>query len=355
MQIRNESFFSDMKILIIDYLSPRGHVKFDRIHINALAGDGVSIDIVGKSNQFLDFKDRENLSISNIPDCLFKNYPLKPLSERLLGILRLLWICLHFKIKDYDAIIFLSYDVLSLSFCRIKGNVFLINHNNVSQLCNSTKLFLTRRLPLNYKHIVLNKYMFKRLKGLLPHKDVIYVPHGIDLTTSSVIKPSFISEEKLFLFCPVNRNYDSSLLGKLLNSEELNKFLKSHNIILYFKKNNVVKSDLSYIKAIDGFLSDGEYNYMLTHSVAVILPYGNDFIYRCSGIFFECVAHHVPVITTSIPDMIEYKENTQTDYFVDVESFISCVEKVLSSSKKDIDVEVFNPQSYWKNIIKGLD
>ncbi len=343
-----------MKVLLIDYLSPRGHIKFDKIHIRALAEEAGGIDVVGKKGHFPDFEEKDNISITSIPDCLFKKMPLKPLTERLLGLFRLLWINIHFHLTDYDVVIFLSYDVLSSFFFRKKEKVFMINHNNVSQLSNSIKLFLTRNLPSNYIHVALNKNMYDRLKELLPYKNIVYVPHGLDTDTLSVIRPSFINEGEKFMFCPVNRNYDREVLEELLNSKELNTYLETKSLSLYVKKNDITNSQLSRIRIIDGFLKDEEYNYMLTHSMAIVLPYGKDFVYRCSGIFFECVANRIPVLSTTISDMLVYKDDTIIEFFDAVSSFINSVENVMTLKEKNVNMDIFNPRMYWKNVLKGI-
>ena len=339
-----------MRLLLIDHLSPEGHKKFDEIHISALHDLGHEVTLIGRNGHFPSFENMDDIRIVTFPEWSFRPLPLKPLSERLFGIFRLLWLLFHVKFKDYDAVVLLSYDVLSLFMFRIRKDVFLINHNNVSQINNSKiKLLLTRTLPNNYKHVALNEMMEKRLKELLPYKTIVYVPHGIFLQNGDSSKPDFIDEGKKFLFCPVNRNYDAEFVKKLLGSTIITDYLEKNNLVLYVKKSIELSRNSNSIRHITTFLTDKEYEYMIEKAQAVILPYSDGFKYRCSGILFECIARNTYVISTRIPDMEIYRDKAKISFFSSDKEFVECLMgndvKLISNSS------VFDVRQYWKKIL----
>lgn len=341
-----------MKLLLIDYLSPQGHIKFDRIHIKSLQKGNV-LDVVGKKGHFKDFENTLDVNIGNIPDSLFTKLPFKPFTERLLGLLRLLWICRHYNTKCYDAVIFLSYDILSFFIYRKRGKVFLINHNNVSQLNNRVKLHLTRQLPQNYLHVALNQHAETEMKRLLSDKIIEFVPHGYEKNSISRIKPDFIKDGERFIFCPVNRNYDKELINRLFKVTQVHDYLVNNGITLYHKIKGIDDVGCENIKRLDSFLKAEEYSYMLTRAMAVLLPYGEEFKYRCSGIFFECVAEKVSVIAPPIPDLTIYREIANVFFFDDADSFIKCITEIPACCKSYDNEELLNPQGYWNRLLNS--
>ena len=253
-----------MRILIIDYLSPTGHVNFDQIHINSILNLGHKVHLVGRKGQFPAFEKKEDVTITNIPDFFYKSYSFPVLTERVLGVLCLIWIRYLYSHSQggYDSVVFLSYDILTLPMFRISIPVYLINHNNVDQLDNIIKLYLTRHIPSNYCHVALNEYMYDRLKSLLPSYCIYYVPHGC-LEPTNDRKPSFVEEDDKFIFCPVNRNYNASLMRAVMNSVEFNRFLEINNIV-FFVKHQLQSDSTGNIKVIS-ILDDEEYNYLLSY------------------------------------------------------------------------------------------
>lgn len=345
-----------MNILVIDYLSPEGHKNFDQIHIKALLELGHNLHLVGKRNQFVAFENQDEIKITSFPQWVFKTLPFKPLSERAMGVIRLKWLFGHLEEKKYDVIILLSYDVLSLFLFKFKKKLFLINHNNTSQIYESRiKLFLTKHLPTNYIHIALNETMKEGLETILPQKKVVYVPHGYAEKSAKEEKPFFIKEGERFIFCPVNNNYDKELLSKVLNSNAVRDYLIKENLVLYVKKNIEYSGGSEPILRITSYLTTEEYNYMLNNALAVILPYGQLFKYRCSGIFFECMAKETPIVATKIPDMIAYSDNAKIIFFDDEKSFVEALSNLKEIVQKVVNKELYQPKNYWKSIINETD
>lgn len=339
-----------MHILVIDYISPIEHINFDLIHIQSLLDLGHRLHLVGRKGQFLDFNSYKEVQITDIPDRFYIKRPVHSLSARVQGLLSLWWIKSHIGFGNYDLIIFLSYDILSFFTFRTSVPVYLINHNNVDQLDNRIKLYLTKTLKPNYSHIALNEYMENKMKELLPKKNILFVPHGFLKPADRMSRPSFLKDDGGFVFCPVNRNYDAKLVSELINSPVVNNYIRDNRMTIFFKS-QLIKEEKENILPI-GMLTDEEYDYMLTNAMAVLLPYGEDFKYRCSGILFECVARNTPILATEREALKVYMNKIGIHFFSDANSFIDVLAAVHSSDKKCYDTEAFRPKKYWKQILE---
>ena len=341
-----------MRLLLIDYLSPPGHKKFDSIHISALCDLNHELQLIGRTGQFNGIAKKGYIHVRSFPKWMFKPLPIKPLTERLKGIIRLIWLLLTVRTTDFDGVVFLSYDVLSLFVYRISGRVYLINHNNVSQINDSKiKLMLTRSLPSNYIHVALNQQMERRIKELLPSKDVVYIPHGYMVDDGKDRKPRYLLGDERFLFCPVNNNYNQDFVKKLLSSHLLQDFLSKNSIKIITKEKLLQGENNNQVLGIRGRFSEEEYRYLMRNAKAIILPYGENFKYRCSGIFFECVANDNVVISTAIPDMEIFANQAKIIFFYDELSLINSIKIIDDYKKMPKNCDELNPFEYWRSIL----
>lgn len=340
-----------MKILCVDYISAPGHMNFNKIHINAFLKLGHELHLVGKSGQFSNIKESDSVFIYSIPDKCYKMGTIPSLSFRLQGICALLWVKKNFNISKFDYVIFLTYDVLSLVLYRFNNRVILINHNNVDQLDSSIKLFLTKQLPSYYIHVALNEYMQEHLCLLLPNRKVLYVPHGYLEPATTSKRPSFIDNNDRFIFCPVNRNVDIGLIQDLLESNSFKNYLVDNGILLFVKSQLFGKSE-GNIRTIE-MLSESDYNYMLCNAMAVFLPYGDEFKYRCSGILFECFSRNTPVLSTSRAALLIYKDRINIHFCCNTSTAINALRTIQREGKTfEYDKKQFQPLDYWKSILR---
>lgn len=122
-----------MKLLLIDYVSYSGHRNFNKIHIDVLHKLGHEVYLAGRKNQFDNIELCEKNVVMEIPEMLFKELPVSSITFRLQGIFALLWTKRHIKWSDYDAVIILTYDILSFFVFRIKqkpySSTIIMFHN----------------------------------------------------------------------------------------------------------------------------------------------------------------------------------------------------------------------------------
>lgn len=343
-----------MEILIVDYMSYKQHCNFNKIHLEALQNQNHSLCLVGRKGQFDNITKNGKTSIVNIPEYLFLSLPFNPLFERLLGIFKIWWLLRHLNLKDYDAVVVLTYDILSLFVFRTSVPVILINHNNVSQLSSKIKLWLTRRLPKHYIHVALNEEMEERLCELIPDRIIKLIPHGICPPSPKLKKPSFVQQDENYIFCPVNSNYDNEFVKEIFESQKLSNYLDKTNQLLYLKPNMPIESESQRIIKINSKLTNEEYDYMIQNAQSIILIYGSNFKYRCSGIFFECVARNKTILSTNIKSMTIYKDRINNLYFfASVDDLIKALKEKQNNSFTN-DLKSLDPIQYWSTILKNI-
>lgn len=340
------------KVLVIDYMSPSGHKNFDKIHVESLLELNCNLKIVGKRGHFTDISNKQNIEICELPNwCCSRIKYLKPLFVRIQSILALLYIRAKYAQNDYDYTIFLCYDILSIFFYRTVSNVILIDHNNVGQLKNKVKLFLTKNYP-DYAHIALNKQMCQKLRDLLPEHNVFYIPHGlVPAFTNTHISEKYANSEN-FLFCPVNQNFDQKKIASLFNNDFLLDYLKEKNLVLYVKFFVGIREDRKEIQVISERLSEEDYKYLIKNSLAVILPYTEEFKYRCSGIMFECVANDTTLICYTNPAISIFNGEIDMYEFETSLQLVDCINARLNNGRKFYNKEFLNPTSYWRDFFK---
>lgn len=340
-----------MKILVVDYLSYPGHKRFNKIHIDALEGLGHDLFFVGKKDQFPNYCEPRLLCVP--PERFFKTLPFQSVSSRLQNIFCLKWIYSQIQEHDYDLILFPTYDIVSLFFSPFKNKCLVINHNNVSQLNNRIKAWLTRHLPSSVSHITLDSLSQKRLQEVIPNAKVYMIPHGFDKPSNNISKPEWLDCDTYF-FCPVNRNFNQEDVNKLFQNSLLQEVLKKAGSCIYIKNfSGIVNS--SVLKIIPSNVPQKEYDYMIQNAKGVILSYNSSFRYRVSGIFFECIAANTTVI---VPDNESFKQYSDLNvvYYSESESdsFVNSIRNVLNMSPSQYDLSRVEPRNYWRTAISNL-
>lgn len=339
-----------MKILVIDYKSIKAHQNFNKIHLDVLLSQEHSLILVGRRGQFDNIGAKQDVASLNIPEFFYFPLPFPQLSDRVREIFCLFWVWFKIKFITFDFAIIPTYDILSFFLFRIPNKVVMIDHNNVSQLENRLKLILTRLLPQQFIHIALNTLMEERLRELLPNKTIYHIPHGVLSKPIEKNRPFFFKNEKTFLFCPVNSNYDYDFINTIFNSTELQNYLEQAGMQMFIKSSLCIHPKSPNISCLSS-LSDMEYSYLIAHAKAVILPYSNKFKYRCSGILFECVSYDTPVLATKLNDMLIYKNIINIEYFDSPQSLVSGLATLLNNPSAKKNVTELDPSMFWKKMI----
>jgi hypothetical protein len=355
-----------MKILYIDYLSPQGHINFNRIQIKALLELNHNVCCVSKEGYCDLLAIPQAVPCLAIPNHLYigDKQRLFRFLFRIKSIQQLLFIKEHIDFSDYDAVIFAAYDPLSLFFFRIKKNTYIFNHNNINQYNNIIKRWFVRHLPSHYIHIVFDNNMQQRLVQYNIH-NIKIVAHGynapfelsnIGLDSLSQIDKRINNNEYSIIVSPSSNSLDNNLLIQIFKNIEFNQYL-TNNKILFIVKGNPIENEINNenIIFINRRLTDLEYTCLFTKSKIILLLYNENFNYRTSAVLFECFANNKPCLTSNnavISSYIKYFEyNPYFDNIVDLQSKVSLLIGEHSETIYYTNLNELSPIYYWENIL----
>lgn len=344
-----------MNILVIDYRSPQGHEPFLRIHVKVLLKQGFNVKCVLKE-RYGDIEEiSKNLPLFYIPSNLYVDG--KGLKKRLSYIKILRFIKKRVDESKWDAIIFTSYEVVSLSLYRPFKKIMIVNHNNISDVKDGLiKRLCFYLLPKNYRHIVFNSYIADEVEIMTGVRPVI-IPHGlpdIRFNVSESILEELHCSKKSFLFSPSKSSTEISLLERICNSAQFNNYLSGNGITLIVRRKiNIDECYLSNYRFIERFLSNDEYYTLMTNSLACVICYGDNFEYRVSGTLFECMSLNIPALVSDNESLGVYQKHANYNmFFCSVSDLVAELSKLHSfgSYYNNLD-EIQNPGKFWKEML----
>ena len=345
-----------MKILFIDNSTSWGHANFNRIHLKALGAISDNLDVAIRKNPHFDYNTI--IEKSNINTIFYfrngNNFFLKSkLLWRLYSIIQLWYLYLRYPINKYDAIIVSAYDPLVMYFGGVNNKFYLINHNNISQLGNKLKCFITKKLSCKCTHIVFSQNMKDGLIKYVPNAKVEIIPHGCISNKIRKNKQSTITNSSKIIFCPSTAYADKKLIHEILSDKEVHEYIHQNNIHIIIKSKEAVSYTCKNIQIINYYLPSEKYNELFLNSYAILLLYSKEFKYRTSGVLFECFAHNKPVIASNIASFKEYHQHITYNPFINsAKSFIKTIKQLSKHNYQYyIDIDTLSPLKGWNKIL----
>ena len=345
-----------MKILVVDYLCQKGHKNYIDILLRSLESLDLEITFI-TSRDYMDYLDVKLQRLNKIEYKAQSFKSRNTLYNILYQIFSLKKVEWKIRKKKFDYIIFASYNIYSYFFFRRKEPIYIINHDNIDRLVqgNVCALNLHKHLGLNSRYIVLSPYIKANLEKILPSKNILYIPHGI-IQNLSKGSGSHFSQYQNIIFCSARSSCNIDFLYNLLSDESNQRFLEQNNIFLVVRTNNKFTEACKNIIYVDSSqrIAEMDYDYIITHSMCVYLPYAEDFKYRVSGIFYECISNNIPVLFNKTDSTVQYTDYVTYDYeLIKPEEFKDKVRlflnnKNLSYYKRTGDLD---PKAYWKEIL----
>ena len=344
-----------MNILVIDSYDDHFHDQFNEIHIKALVTTNNNIIIAGRKNHFGTHIEKIVSYVVNIPSFFYyKRYTngYKVLFSRIVDIIRLLYLKSILKKLNIDRIVFLRYDIITIPFFVTKKIVYLVNHQTANEIEHPIKNKILCKLSENYIHVALNDGIKEYIEAKISNKKIITIPHGLlsSFELCDKLNSRNINGEKI-IFCSATSSIDLQLLLLIIESERVSRYFIQRKIKLLVKSKYAFKTNKN-ILLIEDFIEKNEYQWLIKKSLAVFLPYNKNFGYRVSGIFFECIANNIPVISSHIKAFNFYTNNYQPLYCINNDiDFINALEYIINGTKV-WDKSEFNPIPYWKKVLK---
>lgn len=342
-----------MKILVIDYLAPMGHVGYVTYQLECLKSLGHKITF---------YSHKEFYEACNVKEIEFKAFPnylysktgsrFKPLLERIQGIVKLLYINMYLIFYKYDAILFMSYDIMSFWIFKSQRNTFIINHNNVTDFSKRLKIFLHRHISDKVTYVALAPFIADYLKKNIKNR-IVMIPHGITKKYDRVESSCRQLYGGKFIYVPTTSSCDENLLMKIINSKSVNNYLKESGIKLVIKS---LKIDISNSNCviISQYIDAETYARIMGEALAVLTLYTDKSFYnRVSAVLMECIGSNIPIISARNKSYENYLDLCIYNYIIDSpESFLQCLVSIDNSDKIYYkSLNMLDSTNYWKKYL----
>lgn len=344
-----------MKILIVDYLALIGHIGYNQHHIGILKQMCNDITYISSAKQ-VRLTNVDGIKKLYFPDRFFKSCSIIPRSIllRIQDLLKLIYLRKVLKKNRYDKVVFMSYDIMATGLITFKEECILIAHTNVDGLRYKLKLYLTKRLPSNYKFIALAEYIQNFMQSVLPQKDILHVPHGLTkiYRNDNYQAPFGINR---FIYCPISSSCDEEIFFKIVNDERVQDYLTENDITLIIKSNSQLKSTRN-CKVLTSYIDEQTYCNLMLGSIAIFAPYDTSFNNRISGVLMECIGNNIPIISCPSSACFKYAKK-YTKYKMLVQTPLEFIETLneieeLKGTQYYRSTEDFDAKPYWERLIK---
>lgn len=309
------------KVLLIDSLSPIGHVNFNNIHISALVKAGYKVECA--------FPRGYSKLLTLPKDITIHEYDIDKSINWRIGVLKFLRLVKkRLNLKNFDHIIHSSYDDVSLLLANYPHSI-LIDHNNLSKLHSSIRKLIFKMISCRHLHVSLSN----EIKDFLNSKKIknILIQHG--LVSPFCVENIHNFSKDLFtyeIFIPSAGSSDINELRKIFRDNNFITFLENNNIRITLSSKDL-KSECKNIHIIERRLDNDEYINLFVNSNLIWLPYPKTFENRVSGVLMEAIANQKDVIIPNIKAFNQYR------YFINNNSYYDNIDDMVSSIREKID------------------
>jgi len=334
-----------MKILLVDILSPKGHKNFNYRTLDIL-NSICTVDTAFEKG-YLDEYDNTYSKINNrfdIPDKLLPNGLkckikfLYKLMYRIRFFRAMRWVERLNKEENYDLTIFSSVDIIafSLAVYRLNKRYVFIDHAIAEINKSEIKKILWRHINKNAEVVVMEKYIQEYLIDTIGINNKTWlIRHPLPQKMNGQIQREYGIK---IIFAPSGTN-DENFISFLINNHNR---IKDFKIIIKSKKKSYESTSL---EVYSNRISGQEYTNLMNSCDYVLLPYGPEYNYRVSGVFFEAVAYGKKSIIKTNNTLRYYTTEYPNNVigFADGEEFINLI-----SENKIINEKI--DEKEWSNI-----
>lgn len=329
-----------MKILLVDILSPIGHINYNKGLIRALQNDCYEVSFCAA--EIIVEKVRQVYLVNTyvIPNELFLSSMgntsriLRPFIWR-----KRLYKWLNGKIEffnEYDYVLFTSSEpvvlaCLSHKFSKRNGfvdhGIGKVGTSLLYRVCY--KYFLNKNTDI----IVLEEYISSYISSVLKKK-ICVVYHPVFTKELGSVE-RFHSSCPRIVFAPSGGN-DPNFIDELIKHEtELPSDIR---IVLRSSKRSF-KSDKLFVYC--EYLGEQEYYECMQKAAAILIPYESSYNYRTSAIFFEAISNRIPVLIYANNTLVELaKKFPKVSFLIfsigDIANTVSNLPNIDDSSFKEV-------------------
>ncbi|NCI48080.1 glycosyltransferase family protein [Sediminibacterium soli] len=317
----------------------------NKVFINGFKNKGFTVSVIARAG-YLDELQISNEDIAlKIPESYYVNNA-GSIKDRLRQWLILRFIRKRISFRKYDVVFFSFFDEIVFSLSGIKGNLFFMNHSNVSGLENTLKCFFLRRIERMGTILVFHEMIRRRFADFGMNK-VIVEPLGLSLPYYNDLERHKNLLEKvdprlstldfrLTIFIPTVSKYRDHFLWELLSSKSFLDFLLENRVLFVIKDDSI---DITHpnICQVKSFLNDETYQAIFMKSDFLVLQYPDSFKYKVSASLFECFSNNKPCFLSDIEAFRVFNSYFNYDpYYNSIEKLTELIQ--ISIARKDLIV-----------------
>lgn len=310
-----------MKILYLDFLSPKGHVLQNTAYISMLSSFS---EVYVVCDRALYSFASENIQVMDV-DAHIRDGQISTRWDSYRLMLRSLKVAK--KIRP-DRIFIASYDTLVFAALAKKFysryNVFLLQHANIDELSNAIKRKAFDKYSQHVKHVVFVDYIKRYLCDTcnLDEANIFVLPHQLNFYQNHEVTYEYDC-------VGLSNSNDEQVIQRIIDIEKERGLLKQNGkkVIL---KSKLSSFDNGFLKVINYFLSKDEFESYLSKTKSVYLPFPMQFKYRMSGTLVDALSNRSIVYGTKIP-IIECYQATYPHICKVVESEERLLESIIAN------------------------
>jgi hypothetical protein len=337
-------------VLFIDYIYQKGHINFNKIHIESLIKSGFDVKLV------LHKKVAEQLPYSTaqyalvLPNWLCQKEK-KPILNRLFFLIALLLIKIKINCNKYDYLVISSFEEITLGLFPPAHKMFIICHGNIENVYNKTKKIFLKKLSKKNVFVVFNNYIRNE-----------YIKHGfnnVKIISHGCIKKATIEKnekkDSFVIFQPSDKLNDD-FANNIIKNKSFHIFIKKNNIKLILKSKKTYHSPCNNIEFINHFLTEQEYNNIFQYADAILIAYPNNFNYRVSGVSYECISYDKRILVLQNNALNYCKDYyNYNPMFRSIKELSNTIELLIHNSNKKCiaNIEILKPD--YNSIFKSCN
>lgn len=290
-----------MKLLYLDFLYPKGHIRQNTAYVNNLSkiGKVYLLSPIGRyKNLFSEVEviEKKSLNIKN---------------GKLLGRLSSLKIMflsalISRKLKP-DYIFVSSYETITFIVGRLffsrKVKIFLLHHCNIDELDNGFKSWIFKRYMRKVDHIVFEDFIKDYLISTfnLNANRIHVLPHQLN---KNILK---FNKQK-YNCVGLSSSNDENIISEIVEIEKKQQILKKNGCRVVLKSKSL-EFDNGFLKVFNNFLDNAQYNEYINNSLCIYMPFPLSFRFRMSGTLVDSLSNNKIILGPNIPLILNYALN----------------------------------------------
>ncbi len=289
-----------MKILYLDFLYPKGHLKQNEIYISLIAKFAKVFVLCDAEKYHLNSKNVE----------LIINQDLHIRDGRLLTRLDTVRVMAYSqkvaKMINPDIIFISSYETITYAifsnFFSKKYRTFILQHSNIDELTNRFKRILFSIYCKKTNFVVFEDFIkdYIRDKFKVDQQRIFVLPHQLN-------HYQYQKSDNIYDCVGLSFSNDEDTISEIIEHETKFETFKNNQkkVIL---KSRYQKFDNGYLKIINGYIDDETFSDYINNAKSMYIPFPKSFQYRMSGTLIDALSKKSIVYGNRIPVIENYAQ-----------------------------------------------